>query len=384
MSRDSTRRKSKLVYVVHSLDPGGTERLAFDMAVAYASEYSVCVVCLDKPGAWAQDLRKHGIVVECVWRSPGLDPKTAIRLGRIFRREQADIVHAHQCAPWFYAALARLSFGRPKLLLEEHGRLYPEAEKPVRRFINRWLVAPLTHRFVAVSEEVRDRLVRYEGLSHDRIEVVYNGASPAPALEAERRTTLRQHFGFEDDDFVIGTVGRLDPIKNLPMLIRSIAELHTEFARLRVLIVGDGPVRDELESSVQQYGLENVVRMAGFRSDARQLAACLETFVLCSFSEGTSMALLEAMAAGVPAVVTKVGGNPELIADELTGRVVPSDDTSALTAALRKNIDDRDSAIKMAAAARQRFDERFSFSAMLDRYRSFYTQMLRTHADASA
>ena len=165
-----------LAYVVHSLNPGGTEKLIVEMSLAFASEFDVAVMCLDEPGLWAAELRAKGIPVHCLWRQPGLDLAMPVRLANHFRRSNTQIIHAHQCTPWFYAALSRLLHSAPRLLLEEHGRFFPEVQNPKRVFVNRLLVRKLTHRFVAVSSDIRMRLQRYEGLNAERIEVIYNGA----------------------------------------------------------------------------------------------------------------------------------------------------------------------------------------------------------------
>ena len=127
---------------------------------------------------------------------------------------------------------------------------------------------------------------------------------------------------------------------------------------------------------VKRLGLANVVRLTGFRGDARRLAQCMDLFVLSSFSEGTSMALLEAIAAGVPVAVTDVGGNPEVVIDVRTGWVVPSDDRQMMTAAILDAARDPSKRQALAEAAKLRFEERFTFSGMLDSYRAIYRSLL--------
>lgn len=114
-----------LAYVVNSLNPGGTEKLVAEMSFAFAAEFDIVVLCLDEPGLWANDLRDREIPVHCLWRQPGLDLAMPMRLAEHFRRCHTQIVHAHQCTPWFYAALSRLLYPAPRLLLEEHGRFFP-------------------------------------------------------------------------------------------------------------------------------------------------------------------------------------------------------------------------------------------------------------------
>lgn len=365
-----------LAYVVNALNPGGTEKLVVEMARVFAREYDLSVICLDHPGTWGRMLRAEGIPVHCLWRQPGMDLTMPGKLARLFRATRARIVHAHQCTPWFYSALSRLRYRKPRLLLEEHGRFYPEVVNRKRAFVNRTLIRKLTHRFVAVSEDVRTRLERYEGLSAPQIRVIYNGVSPPSPLDAARRAALRAELGFAENDFVVGTVGRFDPIKNLPMLVRALGAVSAETPALRGLLVGDGPEFPAVRSQVDANGLKDRVRLTGFREDARQLAQCMDLFVLPSFSEGTSMALLEAMAAGVPVIVTAVGGNPEIVVANESGWVVPSDDTAALQLAITEAIRDPAERLRRAEAGRHRFQESFGIERMMDHYRHLYLDLL--------
>jgi L-malate glycosyltransferase len=336
----------------------------------------MCLCCAsDEPGVWAVRLREAGISVHCMWRQPGLDLWMPWLLARYFRDKGVRIVHAHQCTAWFYAALSRLLHPAPRLLFEEHGRFYPEVENRKRALVNRWLVRKLTHRCVAVSEDIRERLQRYEGLDADEIQVIYNGVKPEPALTPDERAAARNQFGLGPDNFVVGTVGRFDPIKNLPLLVDSLALAGRQLPGLRGLLVGDGPVAGEIRTHIEVSGQGERVVLPGFRDDARHLVQCMDLFVLSSFSEGTSMALLEAMAAGVPVAVTAVGGNPEIVLDGETGWIVPSDSVEKLTAAILDAARDGVKRGRMGTAGRERFEARFAFDRMIEAYRRCYREL---------
>jgi glycosyltransferase involved in cell wall biosynthesis len=365
-----------LAYVVNSLNPGGTEKLVVEMGLAFKDEFDLQVWCLDEPGAWAPRLRSAGVPVHGLWRQPGIDLSVPARLARQLRQAGADIVHAHQCSPWFYAALSRVINPRPRLLLEEHGRFWPEPDSPRRRRVNRLAINRLTHRFIAVSQDIAQRLERYEGIPRDRIEVIYNGVAPAEPLEASAREALRATLGVRPDEILVGTVGRLDPIKNLPMLIEALRQVGATYPGVRGLIVGDGPQRSETARRLGEAGLSDRVIMTGHRDDACLLLPCMDVFVLASLSEGTSVALLEAMSAAVPPVVTAVGGNPELVEDGRCGWVVPSGNAGALAAALTQAADDPQLRLARGLAAQRRFTRRFTLSMMIDAYRALYRDML--------
>jgi glycosyltransferase involved in cell wall biosynthesis len=364
-----------LAYVVNSLNPGGTEKLVVEMSLAVAAEWDVHVFCLDEPGAWADSLRMRGIAVHTLWRQPGLDLRVAARLANHFRRIGARLVHAHQCTAWFYAALSRLLYGAPRLLLEEHGRFYPEVDNRPRRFMHWALIRRLTQAFVAVSADIRERLRRYEGLGSAEIAVIYNGVQAPALLGSMERRELRESLGFTDSHVVVGTVGRFDVIKNLPLLLRSVAAAHHQLPQLRCLLVGHGPEFGATQALAAELGITKEVVFTGFREDARRLVQTMDLFVLASLSEGTSMALLEAMAGGVPVAVTAVGGNPEIVIGGETGWTVASGDEVALTAAFVEAATDASRRIALAAAGQRRYRERFTFEAMMAQYGELYRRL---------
>lgn len=368
--------KPGLAYVVNSLNPGGTEKLVVEMALAFSADYRVGVFCLDEPGHWADSLRQRGITVTCLWRQPGLDLRMPLLLAKAFRRMDARIVHAHQCTPWFYSVLARLLYPAPRVVLQEHGRFFPETDDPVRKLVNRLLISKLTHCFVAVSADVKQRLVRYEGLAPGKIRVIYNGIGSISPVSAEHREQLRLDFGWGRDAFVVGTVGRFDPIKNLPMLVQAIGEAHAANPHVRGLLVGDGSEMVRIRDLVRDFGLADVIRLTGFRDDATAIAQCMDLFVLSSLSEGISMALLEAIQLGVPVAVTAVGGNTEVILAGSTGWTVPSGATDLLAAVILQASADPGECRRFARAGCRRVAEVFARDAMIEHYRTIYGSLL--------
>ncbi len=368
--------KPVICYLAHQLNPGGTERLVFEMAKALARDYSVLVCTLEGPGLYGYELRKLGLPVYPLWRSPGVDLNLVLALRQIWASHQVKLVHAHQYSPYFYAALTKYFYPGVKLLFEEHGRHYPETKKPLKNLFNRLLLVPVTNAFVAVSQEVRERLRVYEGIPSKYVRVIYNGIPDVPPLSPEERAGLRQKFGFSEQDVVAAFVGRLDPIKNLPLFLKALYLARLKAPHLKGLIIGDGPEREKLTSLARALNLGEACLLAGFCPDGARVLQAADLFVLPSFSEGTSLALLEAMAGGLPAVATAVGGNPEIIKDGQTGFLVPSNDVPALAAALLILAEDRELRQKMGARARRLYLQRFTFEKMLSAYRNLYENML--------
>jgi len=308
----------------------------------------------------------------------------AVKIAKYCKKHNIDLIHAHQCTPWFYAALSRLLYSSPKLLFEEHGRHYPERYSWKKNIINRWFIQKLTTKIVAVSADVRQRLVKYEGVSLNRIDVVYNGVSPPPPISKDQREVLRRQLSIKPEDFVIGTVGRLDAIKNIPLLLKALADVqHAQTSgkkslkgSLKGLLVGDGPERHQLQKIAVSLNIEESTIFAGYRKDATDLLQCMDLFVLCSFSEGTSMALLEAMAAGIPAIVTDVGGNPELITNNVNGWVIPTDSPVDLIRAIDEALENKEHTANMVKYGQQRFHTSFTFDHMLQNYVRYYEELM--------
>jgi glycosyltransferase involved in cell wall biosynthesis len=367
---------SPVMHVVHSLNLGGAERLAAQIATTLSDEFDIFVACIDEAGLWAPDVRRGGVPVYEIGRQPGIDIVVAARLAALAHRNGVRLIHAHQYTPYFYSVLARVLSPRVRLLFHEHGRHYPEIDSPKRIAVNSHVFQRLTSRVVAVSEECRERVVRYEGFTRDSIKVVYNGVMSPPPADRATRDAIRLQLGLDPGDIVTGTVGRLDPVKNVPLAIASLASLLPDFPRLRLLVIGDGPARAEIEAAAEEHGVTDEVVMTGFRADAAELVRAMDIFLLPSLTEGTSLALVGAMAAGVPAVATSVGGTPEVLEHGRTGLLVESRDQDALTAAIRELIEAPDRARSMGEAARQVYLDRFTFEGMIERFRAIYRELL--------
>ena len=206
--------------------------------------------------------------------------------------------------------------------------------------------------------------------------MIYNGTRPVSPISKDERSSVRAALGFASDDVVVAAVGRLDPVKNLQLLLKGIAGVAQKAPRIKGLIVGDGPEADNLRTAVTTLGLSGRVIFTGFRRDAVSLVQAADIFALVSFSEGTSMALLEAMAAGLPAVVTRVGGNPDLVAHGRTGWMIDSDDLEQLTAVLCEAAGDDRLRARLGRAGQHRFHRQFEFDAMARAYDQLYQKVL--------
>ena len=341
--------------------------MALDLAIGQrARGHSVAVISLAAPpdGAMADEFREHGITVDRVVKRGGLDPTLVPRLTRALRRHHADVVHTHNPLPLIYGALAARLSGAAAIHTK-HG-INPGSRG--HRLLRRG-AAWLTHAFVAVSDTTEQQARAQNDAPTARLHTIANGIRldryhPDPAARAATRTELGL-----GDAWVVGTVGRLDGAKNQAMLVRAIGPRLS--SSLRLVIVGDGPARAEVEAEIAKLAEPRWVVLTGRRMDVPQIMPAFDVFVMSSKTEGLPLVVPEAMAVGLPIVTTAVGGLPGVVDEGETGLLVAVDQ-AALGAALGKLADDHDLARAMGKRAREVALGRYSSERMVDAYLALY------------
>jgi glycosyltransferase involved in cell wall biosynthesis len=355
--------------LVLSLSPGGTERLVIEIVRALARQIDSIVCCLDEPGAWADELAARHVPIIPLSRAPGFRPSLALRLSRVMKDHAIDVVHCHHYSPYVYGLLASIITPRVQLVFTEHGRLSDAGPSRKRQLVNPWL-SRLPGHLCAVSVDLKQHMV-LEGFPGRRIHVHYNGIHPGERPNAFQRFSARAALGLSSDSFVVGAVGRLDSVKNLPLLLEAHARLADRCPGLRTVIVGDGPEREALERQAAGLDLSQSVIFTGYRQDVRFLMSAFDLHVNCSAYEGVSLTILEAMASALPVIATRVGGNPEVVVDGETGVLVPAGPLSIAGAILDLARDPRRRRA-MGDAGRWRVIRHFSIARMVGDYARIY------------
>jgi glycosyltransferase involved in cell wall biosynthesis len=361
---------ARVLQVALSLNPGGTERLVVELARRLHRDVPMAVCCLDEEGAWASELTSAGIAVHALNRAAGFVPMLGARIASLAERHQATVVHCHHYSPFVYGGLARLWRPRTRVVYTEHGRLSDAPPSRKRRIANT-VFGLLPSAVFTVSSELRQHLLD-EGFSPRLTGVIYNGIDLGPVPDATRRAVMRQRLAVPDDTLVIGTIARLDPVKDLGTLIKALARLQT--TAVMVLVIGQGSERELLEREAEAAGVADRVRFLGHRDDAREWLAACDVYVNSSISEGVSLTILEAMAAGLPVIATRVGGTPEVV-DVSSGRLVPPRDPVALEGALAELHSDHALRHRTGCAARRRVEDHFSLDRMIAEYRDVYERL---------
>lgn len=355
--------------MVLSLNPGGTERLVVELVRRLRPELSMAVCCLDEEGSWGEGLRRENVGVTALRRRDGFQPQLGRAIARIAAQHGARVVHCHHYSPFVYASIARLWSPDLRIIFTEHGRLSDAPPSAKRRTANR-VLAHAPREVVTVSSELRQHLVA-EGFPTGKVSVIYNGIDVGTLPGADMRARVRLELGIPDDAVVIGTVARLDPVKDLHTLIRAVGQQGLQRAPVILLVIGDGSERARLEASAREVGAGSSVRFLGHREDARDLLAACDVYANSSISEGISLTILEAMAAGLPVIATRVGGTPEIV-DATCGRLVPSRDPDALASTLAALAADPILRQTLGREARARVEQHFTLDRMVREYRDAY------------
>jgi glycosyltransferase involved in cell wall biosynthesis len=362
-----------VVQLVLSLDTGGTERLVVQICQRLQSRFRMAVCTLDGPGSWASEVRSSGIEVMSLFRRPGFHASLGYQVARFARRHRATIIHCHHYSPFVYGRIATWLHPGLRMVFTEHGRLSDGPPSTKRRWIN-----PVLSRFrgsmFAVSGALRDSMAA-EGFPAARITVVHNGIDPGPVPSPDDRARARHALGLEDDAVVIGTVARLNPVKDLGTLIEAFQRVRLACPTAVLVLVGDGEERQRLEHVAQRNGVRHVVRFLGERHDARALLPAFDIYANSSSSEGVSLTILEAMAARCAIVATRVGGTPEVLTDQSTGLLVPSRNPDALAEALRTLAANPLRRQTLGEAARGAVERHFTLDRMVDHYAREYLRL---------
>jgi glycosyltransferase involved in cell wall biosynthesis len=374
----SQQARPTICHLLHGLRIGGAEVLAAGLARKLRESYRVVFGCLDEIGSLGEELRREGFRVELLGRRSGVDWRCALRLADYLQHERVQLVHAHQYTPFFYGLAARVIWRRPPIVFTEHGRHYPDYPRPKRRFVNR-LLLERRDRVLGVGEAVRQALIRNEGFPAQRVRVIYNGVDcEAIADGAGDRATIRREWSVGADALVIVHVARLDYLKDHATAVRALEHVVQQRPDACLVLIGEGPLLASLQDLLRQRGLTAAVRFLGLRTDVARLWTAADICLLSSISEGIPLTLIEAMAAGLPVVATRVGGVAEVVEDGRTGLLAPAGDDALLARHLLRIGADPELGRDMGRQGRQRAERLFSERQMHERYHKLYAEVLRS------
>lgn len=366
-------KKINIMHITYDMRIGGTEMVIKNIIEASDKErFAMSIFCIEEPlGPWGIDMQNNGVSINSVSRKEGFDFSVIRAIRKRIKTNGINVVHCHQYTPWVYGTLATLGL-KAKVIFTEHGRFYPDSSSWKRRFINPVLAA-MTDAITAISIATKNALVDYEFLNASRIQVIYNGIKALPNSNTQAET--RRKYGIDDDTTLLGTIARLDPIKNHPMILRGLKQCVDMGLNVKLMIVGDGEQRQVIEELISNLDLTNHVILTGYISLPADLLAAFDIYLLTSFSEGTSMTLLEAMSIGKACVVTDVGGNAEVVKHELNGLVIESDNDEHLSLSIKRLMINPLDILKMAKSSKERYSTLFSADKMAFEFSKIYERL---------
>jgi glycosyltransferase involved in cell wall biosynthesis len=363
----------RVAFVMHVMQVAGAEVLVAETIRRLAKRIDPVVFCLDAVGPLGEALRSNGTPV-CVFnRRPGRDWGVAVRMGRELQARGVQVMHAHQYTPCFYSVLARLlAGGKPRVIFTEHGRHFPDAVGRARRWSNRLILSRLVSEANAVCDFSARALKSIDGFSGIPVGVIENGIDPLKYRRAADVAAARRGLGLPVARRYVVHVARFHPVKDQRTLLKAFHLVANSLPDVDLLLVGDGPLRVDLEQQVEALGLRERVRFLGVRSDVPAILGATEVFCLTSVSEAASLTLLEAMASALPVVVTDVGGNPEIVRGEVDGVLAPRGDAQAIGAALLRILTDESLAAQMGRAGAARVRDVYDLNRTIERHYESY------------
>jgi glycosyltransferase involved in cell wall biosynthesis len=362
--------------IVHVMQVAGAEVLVRETIRRLAGKIVPTIFCLDAVGQIGEEMISGGVELVCFNRRPGRDWAVSRRLARAVKERRIEVIHAHQYTPFFYAALARpLCQFRPKLILTEHGRHYPDRVSPLRRAVNRLVLDRLANAVTACCRFSAEGLSRTDGFAGARIETIENGIEVCDYEPTANKAQTKDRVGLEKSRKYIIHVARHHPVKDQATLLRAFALVASDLPKVDLLMVGDGPLRGELESLAVELRIVDRVKFLGIRKDIPLLMQASDVFALTSLSEAASLTLLEAMASGLPVVATAVGGNPEIVRHEREGLLFPRGDVAAGAGAFRRIFAERTLAEQLGTAARERAIDRYQLARTVEQYYRLYCRL---------
>lgn len=368
----------RLVYVIDKLGRAGAQSHLHQLASRLdRGHFTPEVCCLLRGGPLADSLGTLGVPVEELGVGRIYGPRgwaALFRLARRLRRDRAQIVHTYLVSANLFGSLAGRLAGVPAVITSRRDMGFSRNWR--LRLVEERLVNPFVDRVVAVCPAVAAETIRERGLDPRKVVTIPNGVDCEEWDPARySREEVRSELGLAPDEPAIGVVASLSPVKGHADLLRA-AALVLARRRARLVLVGDGPLRSELEALARQLGVREQVVFAGVRGDVARLMRGFDLVTIPSHSEGLSNTLLEAMAMARPVVATAVGGNSDVLRDGENGRLVPPRDPAALAAALLALLEAPEAAQRLGEAARRFVVAEFPLSMMVARHEQLYLSVL--------
>lgn len=385
--------KIKILYVITKGNWGGAQRYVYDLATHLPTERFEVKVAYGSGTELAAKLAQVNVPslsIPTLDRdiNLGADWRVFRELVNLFKRERPDVVHLNSAKIGGLGALAARLVGIPKIIFTAHGWTFKEQRSwlatQVIKFLS-WLTIVLSHHTIVIAESEKKLVQNWLGVTAKLVQI-YNGLEPAKFLSranAREQLNNKLPLKFSDDNMLIGTIAELHRNKGLGYAVAAMEEVKVTHPNVRLLIIGNGEERANLEREIVTKGVSKYVFLTGAIDRAATLLPAFDIFVLPSIKEGLPYVLLEAGAAGLPTVSTTVGGVPEIVHNNVSGLVVPPRQSKALAKALRQLLDNPDQRQLFGNHLKQQVLEQFSLQNMLEKTTALYAKPITSRSSAS-
>ncbi|MFC2091729.1 glycosyltransferase [Elusimicrobiota bacterium] len=350
----------KVVQYVEDLKIGGIEKIISYIALGLRNEYDIEVWCIVKRGQIAEELEDAGISIREV--------RNIFELLKEINRTKPDIIHMHGISARMWGRAVGLLFPRIKKIIHIH-TLFD-------KHLNKWnlfkesVLGKFTNRVIAGCRAVKNAYMDSTGVPGDKVEVVYNSSPEFPAYDNKEIVKLKQDLGI-NDEIIICFWGRLVKIKGVQYLLRAGKYLKNE--NIKILIIGDGPYKSDLEDIICKEGINEKVVFTGMRNDIDKLSCLVDIYVQPSIlRESVPLSLSEAASRGIPLIATDIGGNSEIVIDGVNGYLVHPEDENIIAEKIRILIKDANRRKQMGDEARKIYENKFALKIMLDGIKAIY------------
>jgi len=379
------KRKINLLFVNYSFDVGGIEVLIKNLCQYIDKElFNITLCSFSRSNSMETEFKNMGIPLIVLEKNGGIDLTLPFKLRALCEKLKIDIMHTHNAAQWLYGVFSCFGKKSPAIVHTQHTIL--EKEEALKKKKNKHVLLLWTMKFlsdrtagvVSIAEYITRYLIAKAKIDQNKITLIYNGTDIIKSISAKDVLEKKAELGLQSNSFVIGIVARLIAKKGHKVLLDAFARVKSKLTEAKLLIVGDGGLRMELENYCQSVGICNDVLFLGRRNDIPEILRVLNLFVLSSYkdAEGLPVSILEAMAARVPVIATDSGGSSEIVLNGKTGILIESDNVQVLAEAILKMYSEKEFVEKIITQAEEMVSSTFSLENMGRKYTELYIKCL--------
>lgn len=371
------KRRKKVLSIIGSLGLGGAERVVIDINKNLNKNiFEPIVCCLTTKGTFSSELEKKNIPVIPLFKKPKFDPMIIYKICKLIKKKKIDLVHTHLWSANFWGRIAAKISGIKTIIITEHST---DVWKGKRHFIADRLLSYITNKIIVVSNKVKEFYIKKLRINPDKFITIYNGIDLSKFNINTDVKKKKKEFRVEPAEKVLMTIGRLEVAKAHNIFLKALVIVKEKIPNFKAFIIGGGPLKEEIIQMTKQLDLTEKVIITGLRKDIPSLLSMANIFILSSTREGFPITLLEAMSMGIPAVVTKVGGNPELCLNEKTGFLVEPNNPQVLAAAIVKILTEPKLINSFSKNSRERVRSLFTDKIMVHKHAKLYLNLLQSN-----